>query len=319
LHHFERIVLLDRSYFAIVGDPKETIVASGLFDPPKKQRPTPVSSETDGPWIDDIDRDSLAGMESALLSGRDPNVKNRAGSAALHLAVGKRNLPLVELLLTHGADTELRDNRGNTALHVALYDRDPGKIVEIASLLLRAGADPNTAGSEQVLPLCRLIDQERDRSDHTVVTSIANLLLDAGADVNHDGCAPLHYTHIPDRIAWLLAKGAELEAKAAVRRQDRTDYGKVTPLWNAVHASDISLVETFLKAGADVNGRDSVTGYTPLHLALARVRYQSTPKDQDLTMIDIFLSNGADPDMIAYDGTTISALDAHQVTHRASD
>ena len=319
LHHFERIELLDRSYFAIVGDPEERAVASGLFRPPKKRQPAPVSSAPGDLWFDHVDHDRFSEIESALLSGSDPDVKNRAGSTALHLAVGKRNLPLVELLLKHGADTELRDKRGNTALNVALTDGNPKAIFEIVSLLLRVGSDPNAAGFEQILPLCRLMDHERDRSDHTAVTAIANLLLDAGAVVNHDGCAPLHYTRVPDRIKWLLAKGAELEAKAALRRQGRTDYGKVTPLWSAVNTSDIPLAEAFLMAGADVNARDSVTGYTPLHVALARVRYQSTPKPKDLSMINILLDNGADPDIVAYDGTMALALDEHQIIRRTSD
>ena len=319
LHHFERIELLDRSYFAIVGDPEETVAASGLFRPPKKQQPTPVSSKPGDLWFDHIDHDRSSAIESALLSGSDPNVKNRAGSTALHLAVSKRNLPLVELLLKHGADTELRDKRGNTALHVALNYGNPKTIFEIVSLLLRAGSDPNAAGFKQVLPLCRLMDRERDHSDHAAVTAIANLLLDAGAVINHDGCAPLHYTRVPDRIEWLLAKGANLEARAALRRQGRTDYGKVTPLWSAVYTSDIPLVEAFVMAAADVNARDSVTGYTPLHVALARVRYRSTPKPQNLSMINILLRNGADPDIVAYDGTTALALDKHQITRRTSD
>lgn len=319
LHHFEHIKLLDRSYLAIVGDPKETLAASGLFRPKKKQQPTSVAPKPEPPWIDQVDPDSFVEIESALLTGSDPNVKNRAGSTALHLAVSKRSLPLVELLLKYGADTELRDKRGNTALQVAQYDSNSKDRFEIVSLLLAAGSDPNAPGFEQVLPLCRLMAQERDHNDHTAVTSIANLLLDAGADVKNAGCAPLHYTRVPDRIEWLLANGAQLEAKAPLRRQGRTEYGKVTPLWNAVNSSDIPLVEAFLMAGADVNARDSVTGYTPLHLAIARVRYQSKPKSRDLSMIDILLSNGADPDAIAYDGTTVLALDAHQITLRTSD
>jgi len=319
LHHFEHIKLLDRSYFAIVGDPKERLVASGLFRQTKKRQPRSVAPEPEPPWIDQIDPDSFVEIESALLTGSEPNVKNRAGSTALHLAVSKRNLPLVELLLNYGADTELRDKRGNTALQVALYDSNPKDRFEIVSLLLAAGSDPNAPGFEQVLPLCRLMAQENDRSDHTTVTSIANLLIDAGADVDHAGCAPLHYTQVPDRIDWLLANGAQLEAKAPLRRQGRTEYGKVTPLWNAVNRSDIPLVEAFLMAGADVNARDSVTGYTPLHLAIARVRYQSAPKPRDLSMINVLLSNGADPDAIAYDGTTVLSLDAHQMIRRTSD
>ncbi len=313
LHHFERTDLLDRSYLLIVGDPQETIAASGLFEPPKRPQRKRASSKPDDVWIDHINPDRLLEMESALRSGSDPNVKNRSGSAALHLAVSKRNLPLVELLLKYGADTELRDKNNNTALNVALYDGNRKATTAIISLLLKTGADPNAPGYEQILPLCRLMDQERDYSDQTEITAIANLLLDAGASINHYGCAPLHFTRIPQRIEWLLAKGADLEAKAGLRRQGRTEYGKFTPLWNAVYSSEIPLVEAFLQAGADVNVQDSVTGYTPLHVALARVRYNSTPKPEHLSIINMLLANGADPDIIAYDGTTIAALDALQI------
>lgn len=319
LHHFERIELLDRSYFAIVGDPAEAVASSGLFRPPKKQPPAPLPAQPAEPWIDRIDHEDFAEVESALMSGADPNARNRAGSTALHLAVGDRNSPMVELLLGYGADPELRDKRGNTALNVTLNDGNPKARLEVVSLLLRAGANVNAADFEHVLPLCRLFDRERPDSDHAAVTAVADLLLDAGAIVNHDGCAPLHYLRAPERVQWLLAKGAELEAKARLRRPSRTHYGKITPLWNAVYIPDISLTETFLLAGANINAQDSITGHTPLYVALARVRYQSPPKPEDSSMIELLLSNGADPSIVAYDGTTAMDIDDHQIIQRNSE
>jgi ankyrin repeat protein len=72
-------------------------------------------------------------------------------------------------------------------------------------------------------------------------------------------------------------------------------------------------------AGADVNAQDSVTGYTPLHVALLRIRYQSPPKPENLSMFNLLLSNGADSSIVAYDGTTALDIDEHQVTRRISD
>ena len=67
-------------------------------------------------------------------------------------------------------------------------------------------------------------------------------------------------------------------------------------------------------AGADVNAQDSVTGYTPLHVALLRIRYQSPPKPENLSMINLLLSNGADSSIVADDGTSALDIDEHQVT-----
>ncbi|HEY1246848.1 MAG TPA: ankyrin repeat domain-containing protein, partial [Hyphomicrobiaceae bacterium] len=65
-----------------------------------------------------------------------------ADTIALHLAVGKRNVEVVRWLLAHGAAVNAKRpmwDCNHTALHMTVESG----VIEIAGLLLDAGADPN--------------------------------------------------------------------------------------------------------------------------------------------------------------------------------
>src|SRR5262245_34655349 len=87
-------------------------------------------------------------------------------------AVRNQDLPQVRTLLSQRADVNTRSGDGSTALlWAAHWDQ-----LEIAGLLLRAGANPNTANDFQMTPL----SQACTNGSATFV----ELLLKAGANPN---------------------------------------------------------------------------------------------------------------------------------------
>ncbi len=83
--------------------------------------------------------------QGADVEAKDPG----AGASALHYAVMRGRMPLIDLLLTRGADVNSRTRMGTTPLHTAvLYAR-----LEVAELLLDSGADLNAQSSSGATPL----------------------------------------------------------------------------------------------------------------------------------------------------------------------
>lgn len=86
-------------------------------------------------------------VEVLLEAGLDVNTQNKDGQTALHLAVTGHRAGTVAVLLHHGADLTVRDSMNNQAMH-CLYDWRlcARENIDIAKLLLEAGADPNERG-----------------------------------------------------------------------------------------------------------------------------------------------------------------------------
>ncbi|XP_061164519.1 ankyrin repeat, PH and SEC7 domain containing protein secG-like [Saccostrea echinata] len=112
-------------------------------------------------------------VDNYLLSGKNPNIRNRDKNSLLHLAVEAGNVDIVDMFLSDdrcqidnsndlgqtplmcavtlndmelvkclmkaGADIEMRDNTGKTSLLIALQDSN----YDIADYLIRHGSDVN--------------------------------------------------------------------------------------------------------------------------------------------------------------------------------
>jgi ankyrin repeat protein len=125
----------------------------------------------------------------------------------------------------------------------------------------------------------------------------AKELIEAGAKVNNhdggDGATPLHlaarYNQV-DMINFLLAKGAHIDAKKGY---------DITPLYWAVSSCYPEATEALIKAGADLEARDSHEKNTPL-IAIC----WGGNKECGLKTIAFLLEAGADPDARRKDGST---------------
>lgn len=139
-----------------------------------------------------------------------PGVGKR-GMGELHEAAYCNDRERVAELLAKGAEVDSLDAAGWTPLMWSIDMAQAwGEPLEVARLLLAAGADPNSAASSGETVLMRAC--ERNNLD------VLEALLAAGADPNRggDGSTPLHratYQGFVAGIRRLLAAGADPEAR----------------------------------------------------------------------------------------------------------
>lgn len=87
-----------------------------------------------------------------VAEGADPNARDKAGYAPLHVSAARGDGDLARVLLDAGADVRARTAAGDTPLYVATHWGHPG----VARLLVERGADPLEANDlgKTALDLC---------------------------------------------------------------------------------------------------------------------------------------------------------------------
>jgi Zn-dependent protease len=201
--------------------------------------------------------------------------------AALHEAVVRRDLTLIDILITQRIDVDQRNEADQTPLMTAAYQR----CERCARRLLAAGADPNATDDYGATPLTYALQEQH--------TDLVRLLLDVGADVNarnEYGTRPLMtaaYIGPADHVQWLLDAGAE---------PNRADQSGMTPLHLAMHNEEGSeaIVRALIESGADANA-PNLTGHTPLHSAA----FRAAPE-----VVRLLLEAGADTSLECDEGKT---------------
>ncbi len=210
-----------------------------------------------------VESGDIEAMRSLIADGVEVNAKMKSywlgdEVTPLHIATGRGDRDMAELLLSNGADVNAQNADGYTPLHLAVeLGRD-----EIARLLIEKGADVNAKDRGGDSPLYM-----------AVVTGdnyMAQLLIDAGANAEmknwhgqsllHVAISPLGYQHSADLIAPLIAAGADIDAV--------TPSG-CTALHYAARNGDVRTVGLLLAYGANANAR-TTSGQTPLHFAAGR-------------------------------------------------
>ncbi|MDE2794833.1 MAG: ankyrin repeat domain-containing protein [Gemmatimonadota bacterium] len=217
--------------------------------------------------------DSLVSM--LVEAGADLHATDNAGQTALHHALRTDDAAVAARLIELGADTGARDGSGHAANPVDCARFNTATFFRFAPLgtvagCIEGGADVN-AGSDWMGG--SLVDGSTPlhfASGWAWDPAIVSLLLQAGAEVNARNNfrrSPLHEAAgrnaDPAMIAALVEAGAELE----VWTMSHHGEDGLSPLHEAVEAGHPSVVAALLEAGADVYGRHSEDGPTPLHRA----------------------------------------------------
>jgi len=206
-------------------------------------------SSAQGRLIDAV-RANDAGAVRTLLDARaDANAVQPDGTTALHWAVERDAIEIVQLLIRAGANVKATNRYGATPLWLASLNGNAATI----GVLLEAGADPSAASDEGETAL--MVAARTGKID------AVNLLLARGADPNvkeqwrgqtalmwaaAEGYAPV--------IETLVARGADVSARS---------NGGFTAILFAAREGRIAAVDALIKAGADMNDSLPIRKRTP--------------------------------------------------------
>ena len=219
-----------------------------------------------------------AGNRKAALdrirTGADVNEAQPDGTRPIHWAVYKVDYDLIAALIAKKATVDVVNEFGATPLAEAVKLAD----ARIVKMLLEAGAGVDRADESGQTPLMLAIK--------TGELPVVEMLVKAGANVNaveeFQRQTPLMWavtapTHAPEMTKLLLAKGANVRARALytdwpnqLSSEPRAQYrpvGGLTALLYASRNGCIDCVAALIAAGADVNV-PTPEGVTPLMISL---------------------------------------------------
>jgi uncharacterized protein len=237
----------------------------------------------DAPLADAAERQDASAVHKLVDERVAVNQAQVDGMTALHWAAYHDDLELATLLVRAGADVKVANRYGVTPLSLACTNGDAA----LVELLLESGADPNTTlrGGETALMTAA----------RTGRLAPVKALLARGAKVN------AQERKGQTAIMWAAAEGhadvvqALIDAGADFRTPLASGF---TPLLFAAREGKSNVAQVLLKAGADVNEvtesknsfpRAASPGTSPLvlavenghfELALALVKAGADPNDQ---------------------------------------
>jgi ankyrin repeat protein len=249
---------------------------------------------------------------AAIEDGVDVNGKSPDGTTALHWAVYRDNLALVERLIAAGADVMAANEFGSTPLAEAATVGNAAVI----EALLKAGAAVDAPGSDGQTALMVVA-----RSGNTAA---AEVLLTHGADVNarerwREQTALMWAAaqNQPAMAALLIERGADVDARSAVNdwprqvtgepRRMYRPFGGLTPLLFAAREGCLECARSLIEAGAKIDLPDP-KGVTALFLAIDNFHFDTAK---------VLIEAGANPNKWDWWGRTplYSAVDVNTLPH----
>lgn len=228
-------------------------------------------------------------VKMLLNAGASPNVKNRYGLPAIRYALNVSNrfsnLEIAKILIDAGADVNSRStNYDQSVLHYAVSNKD----ISMIQYLLSHGADVNIEDESKGTPIHNAVGHVKWENYLDVV----EILLKNNANVNAQNDSKMTPLHLIVYYGNAKAIKLLLSFKAQVNVEDC--FGN-TPLFNAAQAEHPEIVQILIDYGADVNYLNSGNGRTPMHSAF---RYYNK------AMAKCLLKNGGNVNMTNFEGLT---------------
>jgi ankyrin repeat protein len=236
-----------------------------------------VAAASEAALLDAAESGNHAAAMAALESGADANARDASGTTALMWAAYNGDVDLVKQLVAAGADVSAQNEFGAFALsEAAILGSTP--IIEV---LLAAGADANGTNPEGETPLMVVA--------RTGNVEAAKALVDAGANVNaveqwgrQSALMWASAQSQPEMIEFLIANGADVNARGAVRDWERKvikeprpkdmNQGGLTPLLYAAREGCIECAMALLAGGADPDLPDPHR-VAPINMALMNTHF----------------------------------------------
>ena len=223
--------------------------------------------------VDAARNGDLGAVRTLLKSGADPNASAPDGSTAVHWAVHRDNLEMLNALLAAGAKPDRVTRYKVAPLTLAAQNGSAATIER----LLDAGSNPNTVSQEGQTALMTAARNGNVAAVRSLLRRGANV----GPAETVRGQTALMFAAgegNTDAAALLLEAGAELKQRST---------GGYTPLLFAVRNNRYDTVKFLLAQGADVNDKIP-DGTSALSLAILNA---------DFDLAALLLDAGADPNV----------------------
>ncbi len=190
--------------------------------------------------------------ELALLlkKGDYANVKVSQNDVPIHYAVKKENLEIVSLLLENGADPNAINDIGVTSLWMLIFEMDILTNIDMIKILLKSGANPNFKQRKNDWSFLH-------QSVYDKQIELTKLLLEYGANpiesVNADKWSPLHLVRDVETANILLGS----DAKKTINSFDKEGLTPIVIVMNLINsgmnANTVdNIVEVLLENGANI-------------------------------------------------------------------
>jgi ankyrin repeat protein len=228
--------------------------------------------------IEAVQNDDRVAVEQALQQKVDVNARSDDGGTALGWAAIRCNIEIAALLIKAGANPNLTNEQRVGALYLAIVNGSPA----IVQMLLEKGADPNLARQDGETPL---MTAARLGQVDTI-----KMLLEHGAQVNarekkFQQTALMWAAGHPDAVHVLIDHGADVHARSKTWDITATIYTPTT--------------STIGKTGIPWNNDGTYTskqgGQNAIHFAVQK---------HDTESVRMLLDAGVDVNTPSADGTT---------------
>jgi uncharacterized protein len=249
---------------------------------------------------------------AALADKVDVNAKSPDGTTALHWAIYRDNVQLVQRLIKAGADVRTANEFGSTPISEAAVVGN----VAVIDALLAAGADADARGPDGQTALMVVARSANVAAAESLIAHEANVnAREAWREQTALMWAAAQKQ--PAMVKLLVTHGAEVDARSAVNQWPRQvtgeprrmyrPFGGLTPLLFAAREGCLECARALVEGGAKIDLPDP-KGVTALFLAIDNFHFD---------LAKYLIEKGANPNKWDWWGRTplYSAVDVNTVPH----